>query len=298
MLRLFMALAALLSLAAVGPAAARPPPKPVADMIAAAAGDPAALTAVVAAAKQTNPNSLAEIEAQVAALSRAPDKPAPSASAKSGSDWTTGGEVELGGFVSTGNTDENGVALGLKLSRATPRWRHGVEVIADHKRTNDATTKERYVGVYDIRYTLPARVYAWGRLSAERDRFAGFAARLSEGAGLGYHWITTPSLTFDVEGGPALRQTEYTSGPNRRSVAVRLATRFSWRLSGGATFGQTAATFLEPDNSTFIATTTLTTKLGGSISARASFDVRHDENPPNDRKKTDTTSRLTIVHDF
>ena len=298
-MRIFLArLAMLFVIGAPAIAAAVPLPKPVADMIDVVAGDPAALKTVIMAAKKSNPDSVAEIDAHVAALKARTEARKlalmPSLGPLDG--WT--GEVELGGFISTGNTDENGVAAGLKFDRTTVLWRHTFEFTADYKRTDDVVTKEKYFGVYTANYKLGERYYAWGRLSGERDKFAGFDSRLSEGAGLGYRWIDTKALKLDIEGGPALRQTQFTGGGSRSSVAARLAQKLAWQISDDLRFTQNAATFLESGNSTYVGSAGLTTKLRSAISARASFDVRHDQNPPNNRQKTDTTSRLTLVYDF
>jgi putative salt-induced outer membrane protein len=298
-MRIFLALlAAWLVVGAPGIAAAEPLPKAVADIIDVVANDPAALKTVVAAAKKANPGSTAEIDAHVAALTTRTEaaKTARMASLRPLEGWT--GEVELGGFLSTGNTDENGIAAGVKFNKTTLRLRHLFEFTADYKRTDDVVTKEKYFGVYTVNYKLGERYYAWGRLSAERDQFAGFDARLSEGVGLGYRVIDAKDLKLDIEGGPALRQTDYTGGGRRRSVAARLAQRLAWQISEDVRITQSAATFLESGNSTFVASAGVTTKLGSAISARASFDLRHDQNPPNDRQKTDTTSRITLDYDF
>ena len=298
-MRIFLALLAMLFVTgAPSIAAAVPLPKPVADIIDVVANDPLALKTVVTAAKKANPGSVAEIDAHVAALKARTEVQDAARIANQGllEGWT--GEGEVGGFISTGNTDENGLAAGLKFNKATLRWRHIVELSADYKRTDDVLTKERYFGVYTANYKLGERYYAWGRLSAERDQFAGFDARLSEGAGIGYRWIDTKALKLDVEGGPALRQTDYTGGGRRKSIAARLAQMLAWQISDDVRISQSAATFLESGNSTFIASAGLTTKLRSAVSARASFDVRHDQNPPNDRQKTDTTSRVTLVYDF
>lgn len=298
-MRIFLSLLATwFVVGAPGLAAADPLPKAVSDIIDVVANDPAALKTVVMAAKKANPGSAAEIDAHVAALTTRTEAAKVARMAKLGPLEGWAGEVELGGFLSTGNTDENGIAAGVKFNKTTLRLLHLFEFTADYKRTDDVVTKEKYFGVYTVNYELGERYYAWGRLSAERDQFAGFDARLSEGAGMGYRVIDTKDLKFDIEGGPALRQTDFTGGGRRRSVAARLAQKLAWQLSDDVRITQTAATFLESGNSTFVASAGLTTKLRSAISARASFDVRHDQNPPNDRQKTDTTSRITLVYDF
>ena len=145
---------------------------------------------------------------------------------------------------------------------------------------------------------LSERTYAWGRLAYEFDRIAGFDSRVSESVGLGYRILQTPRWRLDVEGGGALRQTEFSDKTSRDSVAARVAAKLVWKINSRATFTQDAAAFLEDGNNTLTANSALTTRLGGAFSARASFDVRYDQNPPPDREKTDTTTRVTLVYDF
>ena len=42
----------------------------------------------------------------------------------------------------------------------------------------------------------------------------------------------------------------------------------------------------------------VTTKLQKRLSARASYEVRHEAAPPVGRKNTDTTTRLTLVFTY
>lgn len=282
-----------------GTAAAAPLPQPVADMIAAVADDPAALKTVVAAARKTNPNAIAEIDAQVAALATKAAEAERARLADEGllEGWT--GVFDLGMFLFTGNTDEEGYAASLKLARTSLLWRHTLEVQADYKEEEGGdVTKERYVGTYMGYRRLGARTYAWGRLAYEYDRIAGFDSRVSESVGLGYRAIDRRKLRLDLEAGPALRQTQFSDDTSRDSVAARVAAKLLWTVSRRVTLTQDAAAFLEDGNNTLTATSALTTKLGGAFSARASFDVRYDQNPPPDREKTDTTTRLTLVYDF
>lgn len=287
-----------IGLGAAGAAMAAPLPKPVADIIEAVADDPAALKTVVSAAKKSNPDSIAEIDAQVAAIAVRNEaaRTARLASLDPLEGWT--GEIEFGGFYLTGNTDENGYTAGLTLSKDTLRLRHTLEVLADYKKADDEISKERYVGTYMGYYKLGERHYAWGRLAYEYDRIAGFDNRLSESVGLGYRVINARRLKWDLEAGGALRQTEFSDDTHRSSVAARVAGRIVWDIRPNAKFTQNAAAFLEDGNNTLTATSAFTTKVLDTISARASLDVRYDENPPRDRENTDTTTRVTLVYEF
>ena len=289
--------AASLTLAA-STARTAPLPQPVVDMIEAASDDPETLKAVVKAAKKANPNSLAEIDAQAAAMTQraAAEKARRAANANFFHGWS--GEVELGGSISTGNTDETTLAVAVDLERETPKWGHDLNLTVDRKRESGETTKDRYFLAYSSRRKLSPRLYAVGVLWGERDRFAGYDFRFSESLGLGYRLLDRPALKLRVEAGPALRQAGYLSNDYESTVAARGAGYLTWKFSPRLEYTQSLVTYLDAKNSTLLAASALTTKLRGRISARASYEVRHEEAPPQGRQKTDTTSRATLVVGF
>mgnify|MGYP005839528075 CR=1 FL=1 len=288
----------LLALALAAPAHGAPLPPPVSAMIEAAAGDPAALKAVVDAAKKTNPQSMAEIDAMVAAIEAraAAEKAQKIASQTFFQGWS--GEGELGAFLSTGNVEDVGLVLALGLSKETTHWRHSVTGAIDYQETDNTAIRERFFLGYNGNYKINERLYAYLLLSAERDTFAGFDSRFTQSVGFGYRAIDRGRLKLDVEGGPALRQTSYIDGSDEFTVSGRIAGNLAWTIAPNATFTQSAVAFIESSNSTFNAVSAVSTKMSDALSLRASFDVRHETDPPLGRKSTDTTTRITIVYDF
>ena len=292
--------AAPLALALVVPAVAHaaPLPKPVADMIEAAADDPDTLKAVVKAAKKANPDSAAEIDAQAAAAAKraTAEKAAKTANAGFLRGWTT--KLEIGGSIKTGNTDEQAFTASVDVDRETPKWDHDLNLTVDRKAESGELTTDRYFLAYSVQRKFSQRFYAVGVLWGERDPFAGYDYRISESLGLGYRVIDAPNLKFRLEAGPALRQAEYLGDDHQNTLAARGAGYLTWRLSPRLEFTQSLVSYLEAKNSTLLAASALTTKLEGNISAKASYEVRHEADPPAGRQKTDTTSRLTLLFGF
>lgn len=281
-----------------GGARGEPLPQAVAEMIAAAADDPETLEAVARIAKRTNPKSLSEIDAQVAELrARTPAARRAEAPGTSGSQgWK--GKGELGGAMSTGNTDQESLALGLELERDSRRWWHSVDASADLQREDQELTKERYFLALATHYKISRRWFLVGVLWGEGDRFAGYDSRVSESLGLGYRLIDRPGLKLRIEGGPALRQADYVDTGVETSASFRAAEYLSWTLAPGSEFTQRAVGYIESGNSTLIGSTALTSRLYDAVSARASFEVRYESQPPRGRENTDTTTRLTVVYSF
>ncbi|HEY8351344.1 MAG TPA: DUF481 domain-containing protein [Sphingomonadales bacterium] len=296
--------AAALALWAAPQAALAQIPPAVEAMIRAAAkgGDEAELKAVVKAAKATNPGLGDEIDALAAQeASRAKAEAAATREAELRRQsyfegWTGAGEA--GFSFSGGNTKETSGLLGLRLEKDGIRIRHKIAAVADYLRTNGETTREKFLASYDINYKLDARFYIYGQGMWERDRFAGYSRRFTESVGLGYRAIDRENMTLDLEAGPSLRQTRYTTGESDDQLAARANLAYRWEIRDGLVFSQDAGAIMGSGGSTYLSDTALTARLFGGVSARVSFNVEHETNPPDGLKKTDYATRLTGVYEF
>ena len=284
--------------AAPAVAMAAPLPAEVARMIEAAAQTPGALATVAEVARRTHPESLDEIDAQVAALTTRAEEEriARITSLRFRDGWK--GEGQAGGFISTGNSEDVGGSGGLTFSKETLRWRHEIRMAGDYQRSNGEVSKERYFAGYAGQWKLNGRAFVATTLTGERDRFAGFRSRFTESVGVGYRLIDRPDLRLDVQAGPALRQTNYYDLDNEIAFSARFGGDLSWTIRPDLVFTQNTTLFLDSVSSSLTSSTALTTKLRGDLSARASFDVRVEAEPPADREHTDTTTRATVVYSF
>jgi putative salt-induced outer membrane protein len=296
----FILIPILLGLAAPLAAQADPVPPKVADMIRAAAktGDAAQLATTVSIAKKANPRSAREIDALAAQLKNW-------AAARNRfklrrqsffQGWK--GQGEVGAANSTGNTRSTSVALGLNFTRKGLRWDHAFTATADYQRDNGVESESRYFASYSGHHKMTDRLYALGLVSWEDNRFAGFHTRLSESLGLGYSFLNGPKMTLAVEAGPALRQTEYIAAAAERKFAGRASLNYRWDILPDLALTEVATFYSESEDSTLTSDTGLTTTLIGSLSARASYHIQRESSPPPPLRRTDATTRLTLVYNF
>lgn len=298
-MRILLNFALALAALAFGPTAhAVPLPPPVAAMIDAAASDPAALATVADVARRTNPDSISEINEQVSGHMARAEQARIERISNLGMLQGWKGEGQAGGFISTGNSDDVGVAVALSFAKETLRWRHDVKLSGDYQQSDGATSRERYFAGYAGQWKLNGRAFVAMSVSGEADRFAGFRSRFAESVGIGYRVLDRPDLRLDVQAGPALRQINYIDHDDEIAFSGRLGGDLSWTLRPGTVFTQNATLFVDSVSSTFNSTTALTTKLQGRLSGRASFDIRHETEPPTGREQTDTTSRVSLVYSF
>jgi putative salt-induced outer membrane protein len=279
---------------------ADPVPEKVADIIRAAAndGNPAELAAAIKFAKKANPRSVREIDVLAGQLQVAADAKhrAELLRRRFFDGWK--GQGEIGASSSTGNTRSTTLALGLNFSRNGLFWDHAFNATADYERDNGTESKGRYFASYSGHYKYSERMYALGLLSWESDRFSGFESRLSESIGLGYTILQGPRVTLSIEAGPALRQTDYSIGRSQNEIAGRGSVNYLWKILPNLALTEVVSYYGQSHDSTLTSDTGLTTNLIGALSARASYHVQYETNPPLGLDKTDALTRLTLVYGF
>ena len=263
---------------------------------AANSGDKAKIDAVVAIAKETNKGAEAEIDKIVAdiAAAKAAKHEEELRSAGFFENWS--GSGQLGAAVSTGNSKTKSFTAGIALERDGIQWRHRADALVDIVDNDGGTDQQRILGGYQLDYKFSERLYAWGRFEYERNREAGIKRRFAESAGIGWRAVDSSHLKWDLEAGPALRQTRFIDY-DENEFAGRGASRLLWNLSDTTVFTNDTAIFFSGASS-INNTTALTTKLFGALSARASFNLAWEEEPPVGLEKLDTTTRVTLVYDF
>lgn len=282
-------------------------PEPVRAMIdaAIATGDPGKVETVIDLARQTNPDDSAEVDAiyeafvakqQALAAEQAAEKQEALRSAGLFDNWS--GKGEIGASRSTGNSSELGLAAGLALERRGIKWRHKLKAQADYHRTDGQTTKEQYLLVYEPNYTLTNGLFAFGLAQYERDRFQGYSSRISASGGLGYRILDNESMQLSVKAGPAWRRTSLVSGGTEQHLAGLGAMTFERKIADNLKLTEEGSVFVQSDNTTLTSVTGLNARLNGNLSARISYTVEHDTDPPAGAVKTDTLSRFTLIYDF
>lgn len=208
------------------------------------------------------------------------------------------GRVELGGFTTSGNTSNTGVTGKLDLRREGLNWRHKLLLQGDYQESFGLTSRERYVASYEPNYKFDDRLYAYGALQYESDRFLGYVNRYSASTGVGYSAIRRTGMRLDLELGPAYRYTDFTDGNMERNVAARGSLAFDWQVSPRINFRQNASAYLQSANSTIASTTSLSARVLGPLQAQISYIVQYESMPPVGRLDTDTTSRASLVYEF
>ncbi len=292
-------------------------PDPVRAMIdaAIASGDPKKVATVIDLAKQTNPDDAealdaiqSEFDASQAEIAAAEAAAKQEAIRTAGLFENWSGKGEFGAFRSTGNSANTGVTAGLALTRTGIDWRHKLTGRADYQRSNGVTTRERFQAAYEPNWLINDRLFAYALAQYERDQFQGFSARYAVSGGLGYDVITEDDITLSVKAGPAYRVTEFVDGRSESRIAALFGVDFDWSITdrlklthdtnATAETGGSATVIIDSSNTSVDLVTGLNAKVSDNLSARISYAVEYNSNPPPGSVETDTQSRVTFIYDF
>ncbi|WP_414902497.1 YdiY family protein [Sphingomonas flavalba] len=208
------------------------------------------------------------------------------------------GRADIGGFRNSGNSDAIGLSAGVDIRREGLDWRHRLRMRADYQEDNGTKTREAYTASWEPSYKVNERLSVAGVAQYERDPFLGYDSRYSAALGIGYRAVSTPALTIDVNAGPAFRFTSFIDGTREDSPAARGSTSIALRLSPSLKLTNDSAAYFDATNNTVVSTSALDAKLIGPLSARLSYNLQYEGNPPAGRKTLDTQTRASLVYDF
>lgn len=226
--------------------------------------------------------------------------------------------AELGGSLTTGNTDVYNLSAGLAGSHMSGRNKltlgaaalYGRSMIdrdddgiidATDKAQGRETTAQRFTA--DIRYDrfLGRRVSLYVLSGLLVDEFAGYDLRTHEQIGVSYLAVDAEDTKLVVELGFDWAQENYVDGvdPNYRDIfAARFLAGFSHNFSENVGFTDTLEVFpnvTDVEDLRLTNEAALVAKLSDKLSLRLSHSLAFDNQPVEGFVPLDQTTRVTIV---
>ncbi|MFT6143736.1 MAG: putative salt-induced outer membrane protein YdiY [Myxococcota bacterium] len=226
--------------------------------------------------------------------------------------------AELGGSITTGNTEVYNLSAGIVGSHKSGRNKLGLRAstlygssITDREqdgKVDDAdralgreTTSQRFDS--ELRYDrfLGDRVSLYILAGALIDRFAGFDLRTHEQIGVSYLAVDTDPTKLMLEFGFDWAQENFAGelDPDYQDVfAARLLAGLSHNFSESVGFTNTLELYpnvIDLEDFRLLNQAALSAKLSDKFSVRLSHDLTFDNQPVEGFVKLDQTSRVTIV---
>lgn len=208
------------------------------------------------------------------------------------------GSVGIGALVTSGNSETTNLNTDIKLKLELERFRHNFLVAALFAENDNEKTAEKYLLGYKIDYKLTSFSYLFADFRAEFDEFSGFDRQTSETVGYGRRLIDTAADTLDLEGGIGVRQNKFSTGDTETEAVLRGAVDYLHKFSDASEFRQGVLVLAGEDNTSIDTVSAIKTKIVGNLSLEAALKVKHNTDPPADKKETDTSTSLSLAYSF
>lgn len=210
------------------------------------------------------------------------------------------GQLELGGGTSTGNTEEQGISIGLSFKRMfAEKWEHDLDSNFDYAKSQGLITKRKIIGEYKLLWKPWKSFYTMNFLQLEADKFSGYKYRITENIGIGYEIINKTGMLWRIEGGPGIQYNKLDiSDISESKILGRVSNTFEMDIWKNMKISNKTSVVYTNASTTFDNKAQLSARINAHLAAKISFGVKHDTGAPLGKEKTDTVSRATIVYDF
>lgn len=223
-------------------------------------------------------------------------------------DW--GGQGEVGFVMARGNTDSDSANVKLDLSTQSDKWKHALGFTALYGESNQVKSAERWDLRWQTDYRLNERLFVFGALRYEQDRFSGFEYQAILSSGLGYRFIDTETtrLTGSLGLGYRMLRPEILIRDAQGNVIQRIRGESSDAAvaSGGMQFEHalTANTkvidklLVESGSGNTFASNELALQVSmtDKLALSVGYAVRHNTDPPPGLDETDQLTTLNLVY--
>ncbi len=208
------------------------------------------------------------------------------------------GSVGAGALVTTGNSENTNYNLDTKAKLEQERFRHNFLGAALLAESDSEKTAEKYLLGYKIDYKLTPRSYLFADLRAEFDKFSGFDRQTSETIGYGRRLLDSDTDTLDLEAGVGMRQNKLSTGDTESEGVLRGAADYLHKFSETSEFRQGLLVLAGEDNTSIDTVSAIKANIIGNLALEAALKVKHNTDPPADKKNTDTATSLSLVYGF
>jgi putative salt-induced outer membrane protein len=241
------------------------------------------------------------------ALVRADDPPAPPPPQH---EWV--GKGQFGFLDSKGNSDAESINGAIDLSRVDDAWKNSAHLEGLYGRSAGITSAQRVEAREQTDYAISDKLFAFGGLRYENDKFDGFQYQASITGGIGYKFLALQddqltaqvgagyrrlrpeTIDKDADGYVYQRILQDTTGEAIATVGVDYLHKFN------ASTTLTNKFLLEygSDNTLTHDEVALAVKMSSRLSLAVGYAVTRNSSPPAPLKKVDTVSTVNLVFAF
>lgn len=220
-------------------------------------------------------------------------------------------KVQAGYVSSHGNSDAQTANAKVSVIYNVADWKHDLELAGLYGKSNDIVSAERFVAGWQSNYNFSSRMYAFGALDYNDDKFSGFQYQETVSTGIGYSIVKLAAATLDAQVGVGYRRLrpellvtapdgEVTRTPqDAEGGAVATATiKGMYAFNSVTKLTDVLAAQSGSDNTMVQNDLDLQVNMSKSLAITAGYEFIHNSSPPAGLVKTDTLVTFNLTYAF
>ena len=214
---------------------------------------------------------------------------------------TWSAEAELGGTITTGNTETSTIKAKINAVHEIIDWKNQYFADVLYSEDEEGKTASRWkIGAKGV-YILDDASGIFILADHEQDQFSDYNSVSSFAAGYSRHLFVNEYSSLDADIGPGIKFFDIKDGQSEKTGILHIGLSYENKLSETSTFTQTLVSdiaFEAEKSSLTRSETALTANIVGALAMKLGFIVRHDNHPGLDKKNIDTETTITLLYSF
>ena len=232
------------------------------------------------------------------------------ASAAQADGWS--GKGEAGFLLSRGNAESTSANAKIDFAKETGPWKNAVFFGGLYGKTGDLTSAQRLEARYQLDHKLTDKMFWFGALRGEQDKFSGFAYQASLTTGVGYKFIDTDATKFTGTVGVGYARlrpqqliknaggavVDRIKGDTTGSAIATAGFNFEQRLTSNTKVIDKFLVESGSKNTSTMNDLSIQVAMNEVLALSAGYGIHYNTKPAAGTKKIDQLTTLNLVYNF
>jgi putative salt-induced outer membrane protein len=221
-------------------------------------------------------------------------------------------KAQIGYVSSHGNTDAQTANAKFDVVYNADAWKHELQLAGLYGKSNDIVSAESLDAQWQSNYNFTNRLFAFGALHYDDDKFSGFQYQETVSAGVGYSLIKLADATLDAQVGVGYRRLrpedliKDASGNVIERVPEDVETgavataniKGMYAFNSSTKLTDVVAVESGSDNTLLQNDLGLQVNMSKALAITVGYEVKHNSSPPANLVKTDSLVTFNLTYAF
>jgi len=208
---------------------------------------------------------------------------------------------EFSYIQTTGNTDTKSLGLDFRGQKDWDIHKLALDLDAYYAENDGEETKNNIRSELNYFRPLSSTIDFNYLVGYKDDKFSGYDYQFYTGPGVKFNVFKTPVQTLYLSGNVLYSLDDYDEGDEEDYFSGRAGLDYIYKFNENVKFVEEAnirSRFDDADTWFLYSKSSIYSKISDNLSLGLSYKVNHQNNPPANRKETDTTTMVSLVVDW